>query len=341
MRAAVLRGGRLVVDNVGEPTPGEGEVLVAVKACGICGSDLHFVDHGADFLRLTSEAYGGAAPSIDLSRDVRMGHEFSAEVIESGPRTDGPKPGTIVTSMPFLMRGENRISLSFSNNEAAAYGERMVLGSDVLVSAPSGCDADALALTEPLAVGLHAVNKSGIVRGTTALVAGCGPVGLTVIACLKAQGIGPIIASDYSAARRATATAMGADAVVDPSVDDLFAAWRRDGARQPVVLFEAVGVPGLINTAMREMPRDGKIVVVGLCMQTDRFEPTYGVLKELTLQFVVTYTADEFRDAMHLIADGTVDVRPMITGRVGLDSIAATFADLAKPDVHTKILVKP
>lgn len=341
MRAAVLRNGRVVVDEVAEPRPGEGEVLVAVKACGICGSDLHFVDHGADFLRLTSEAYGGAAPTVDLSRDVRMGHEFSAEVIDCGPRTDGPKPGTVVTSMPFLMRGGTRISLSFSNNEAGAYGERMVLSNDVLVCAPTGCDADAIALTEPLAVGLHAVNKSGITRGTTALVAGCGPVGLTVIACLKAQGIGPIIASDYSPARRATAAAMGADIVVDPSVDGLFDAWRREGGRQPVMMFEAVGVPGLINEAMREMPRDGKIVVVGLCMQTDQFEPTYGVIKELTLQFVVTYTAQEFRDAMHLIADGTVDVRPMITGRVGLDGIGAAFADLASPGMHTKILVTP
>ena len=341
MKAAVLRAGRLVIDDVAEPSPGEGEVLVSVKACGICGSDLHFVDHGADFLRLSSEAYGGIRPIVDLSRDVRMGHEFSAEVIESGPNTVGPKPGTIVTSMPLLMRGGSRLSLSFSNTEAAAYGERMLLTNDVLVAAPNGCDADAIALTEPLAVGLHAVNKSGIERGTTALIAGCGPVGLTIIGCLKARGIGPIIASDFSAARRATALAMGADIAVDPATDDLFDAWRRAAANQPVIMFEAVGVPGLINNAMREMPRDGKIVVVGLCMQTDRFEPTYGVLKELTLQFVVTYTPSEFRDAMYLIADGVVDVAPMITGRVGLDRIAEAFAELGKPGEHTKILVKP
>lgn len=324
-----------------EPTPREDEVLVGVKACGICGSDLHFVDHGADFLRLSSEAFGTSVYSVDLARDVRMGHEFSAEVIAAGPNTQGPKPGTLVTSMPLLMRGGNRVSLSFSNSEAGAYGERMVLSNDVLVTAPSDCDPDALALTEPLAVGLHAVNKSGIEKGTTALVAGCGPVGLTVIACLKARGIGPIIASDFSAARRATAVAMGADVVVDAADDDLFDAWRRAGARQPVVMFEAVGVPGLINAAMRAMPRDGKIVVVGLCMQTDRFEPTYGVLKELSLQFVVTYTPAEFREAMHLIADGVVDVGPMITGRVDLNDIAGAFAELARPDVHTKILVKP
>lgn len=341
MKAAVLRAGRLIVDDVSEPVPGEGEVLVAVKACGICGSDLHFVDHGADFLRLSSEAYGLGRPMVDLSRDVRMGHEFSAEVIDCGPSTSGPKPGTIVTSMPLLMRAGNRISLSFTNSEAAAYGERMVLTNDVLVAAPPGADPDRIALTEPLAVGLHAVNKSGVTRGTTALVTGCGPVGLTIIGCLKAKGIGPIIASDLSAARRATALAMGADVVVDPATDDIFDVWRKHDAKQPMVMFEAVGARGLINQAMREMPRDGKIVVVGLCMQTDSFEPTYGVLKELTLQFVVTYTPAEFRDAMHLIADGVVEVGPMITGRVALDDIAAAFATLAKPDEHTKILVKP
>jgi threonine dehydrogenase-like Zn-dependent dehydrogenase len=341
MKAAVFRDGRLVIDDVSEPQPSEGEVLVAVKACGICGSDLHFVDHGADFLRLSSEAYGLPRPMVDLSRDVRMGHEFSAEVIASGPNTNGPKPGTIVTSMPVLMRGGNRLSLSFSNSQAGAYGERMVLTNDLLVAAPSGADADRIALTEPLAVGLHAVNKSGIEKGTTALIIGCGPVGLTVIGCLKARGIGPIIASDYSAARRATALAMGADVVVDPATSDLFDVWKATDATQPMMLFEAVGAKGLINTAMRRVPRDTKIVVVGLCMQTDSFEPTYGVLKELTLQFVVTYTPDEFRDAMHLIADGTVDVSPMITGRVDLDGIAGAFRELAAPDKHTKILVVP
>lgn len=341
MRAAVLRGGRLVVDDVAEPTPGEGEVLVAVRACGICGSDLHFVDHGADFLRLTTEAYGLDRPTVDLARDVRMGHEFAAEVIASGPNTSGPKPGTIVTSVPSLMRGGNKLSLSFSNTESGGYGERMVLTNDLLVAAPSGTDPDQLALTEPLAVGLHAVNKSGIERGTTALVVGCGPVGLTVIACLKARGVGPIIASDFSAARRATAAAMGADVVVDPATDDLFDRWRAIDAKQPMMLFEAVGGRGLINTAMRRVPRDTKIVVVGLCMQTDSFEPTYGVLKELTLQFVVTYTGDEFRDAARMIAEGAVDVRPMITGRVGLDGIADAFTQLATPDGHTKVLVVP
>lgn len=342
MKAAVLRSGQLVVDNFAEPIPGPGEVLVAVRACGICGSDLHFVQHGADFLRLSSEMNGVTrrAP-VDLGRDVHMGHEFCAEVLESGPGTAGPQPGTLVTSMPMLIRNGERQSLSFSNTVAGAYGERMVLSNELLVTVPSGIDVSHAAMTEPLAVGLHAVNRSGIAKGQAAVIIGCGAVGLTVIACLKTKGISPIIASDYSAARRAAALAMGADIVVNPADEDLIEVWNKHDGRQPLVVFEAVGVPGIINATMRDVPRETKIVVVGLCMQSDTFQPVFGVLKELTIQFVVTYTGEEFEQALHLIADGTVDVAPMITGHVGLTGIAQAFTDLSQPELHTKIVVTP
>ena len=342
MKAAVLRSGQLVVDNFAEPIPGPGEVLVAVRACGICGSDLHFVQHGADFLRLSSEMNGVTrrAP-VDLGRDVHMGHEFCAEVLESGPGTAGPKPGTLVTSMPMLIRNGERQSLSFSNTVAGAYGERMVLSNELLVTVPSGIDVSHAAMTEPLAVGLHAVNRSGIAQGQAAVIIGCGAVGLTLIACLKTKGISPIIASDYSAARRAAALAMGADIVVNPADEDLIEVWNNHDGRQPLVVFEAVGIPGIINATMRDVPRETKIVVVGLCMQSDTFQPVYGVLKELTIQFVVTYTGEEFEQAMRLIAEGTVDVAPMITGHVGLDGIAQAFTDLSQPELHTKIVVTP
>jgi threonine dehydrogenase-like Zn-dependent dehydrogenase len=267
MKAAVLRSGRMVVDTFAEPVPGEGEVLVAVHACGICGSDLHFVHHGANFLALSSEMTGVTKrPPVDLSRDVHMGHEFCAEVLEWGPRTAGPKPGTLVTSMPVLVHNGERQSLSFSNSVAGAYGERMVLSNELLVPVPTGVTAVNAALTEPLAVGLHAVNASGIKPGQSAVVIGCGPVGLTLIACLKNIGISPVIASDYSSARRAIATEMGADVVVDPAQQDVVSAWQQHDGKQSLVVFEAVGVPGLINTVMRDVPRETKIVVVGLCM---------------------------------------------------------------------------
>jgi 2-desacetyl-2-hydroxyethyl bacteriochlorophyllide A dehydrogenase len=229
--------------------------------------------------------------------------------------------------MPVLVRNGERQSLSFSNSVAGAYGERMVLSNELLVPVPTGVTAVNAALTEPLAVGLHAVNASGIKQGQSAVVIGCGPVGLTLIACLKNIGVSPVIASDYSPARRAIAAQMGADLVVDPREED--------------VVFEAVGVPGLINTVMRDVPRETKIVVVGLCMEPDTFQPVFGVLKELTLQFVVTYSPQEFEQAMHLIAEGAIDVSPMVTGQVGLNDIAQAFSDLSQADQHTKIMVMP
>lgn len=342
MRAAVLRAGRMVVDEFPEPTPGPGEVLVAVRACGICGSDLHFVRHGSEYLALTEEMGGvPKRPPIDLARDVHMGHEFCAEVLAAGPGTHAPPPGTLVTSMPVLMRGGQRRSLSFTNEFAAAYGERMVLSRELLVEVPTGIDPAIAAMTEPLAVGLHAVIRSGIRPGDAAVVLGCGPVGLTIIAGLRRAGIEPVIAADFSPARRATASAMGAHEVVDPQVEEGLAAWRRLDGRRPLYVFEAVGVPGMINGVMRDAPRGARIVVAGLCMQADVIQPVFGIHKELTVQFVLAYDEVEFAGALHSIADGEIDVSPMITGHVGLDGLAQAFDDLAQPERHTKIVVDP
>src|SRR4051812_50061663 len=120
MRAAVLRAGRMVErDDVTEPVPGPGQVLVGVKACGICGSDLHFAKHGAEVLELNNQidgfdGYGGM--QIDLGRDVFMGHEFSAEVLEAGPGTEAPSPGTPGTPPP-LPVAATRFAPLFSSHK--------------------------------------------------------------------------------------------------------------------------------------------------------------------------------------------------------------------------------
>lgn len=348
MRAAVLRNGALVVDDFAEPEPREGEVLVAVRACGICGSDLHFVQHAPQYLELLNGMRGvGTRVPVDLSRDVHMGHEFCAEVIAAGPGTDAPKPGTLVTSMPSVLRDGTRYGLAFSNYFAAGFGERMVLSNELLVPVPSGIDPAFAAQTEPLAVGLHAVWRSGIRPGDTAIVIGCGPVGLTIIAGLRHVGVECIVAADFAPGRRRTATAMGAPVVVDPSTHDVFDAWRdaagasAGSANSRLFVFEAVGAPGMLDRVMREVPRGTHIVVAGMCMEPDTIQPVIGVHKELTVQFVVVYDRDEFTAAQRAIADGTIDVSPMVTGRIGLDGIAAAFVDLAHPNEHTKIVVEP
>ncbi len=345
MRAAVLRGGAMVVrDDVPDPRPEFGQVLVQVKACGICGSDLHFAKHGATMLALGAEMEGipdmGRTPP-DLGRDIFMGHEFSAEVLDVGPDTVAPKAGTLVTSIPVMLTMTGVKDLVYSNELPAGYSERMLLSAPMLVEVPNGLDADRAALTEPMAVGLHAVNRSGIEAGNGALVLGCGPVGLAVIAGLKLRGIEPIVASDFSPARRALAERMGAHVSVDPMQEGAFDAWAREGGARPLVVFEAIGVPGIIDGALRSAPPQSRIVIVGVCMERDAITPFFAIGKELNLQFVLGYDPMEFGASLQAIADGAIDVEPMITGRVGLDGVPGAFDALANPDEHCKILVTP
>jgi threonine dehydrogenase-like Zn-dependent dehydrogenase len=345
MRAVALHDGNLVVrDDVAEPVPGFGQVLVGVKACGICGSDLHFATHGEQMLALGDEIEGVpdlGAPPIDLTGDVFMGHEFAAEVLDVGPDTVALPAGTIVTSIPILLTMTGVRPIVYSNDVAAGYGERMLLSAPLLVEVPNGLDPRRAALTEPMAVGLHAVNRSRIERGEGALVLGCGPVGLAVIAALRLKGVDHIVAADYSSARRAIAQQLGAHEAVDPRDEAAFAAWRRSGGSRGLVVFEAIGVPGIINEILRAAPAQSRAVVVGVCMQPDTVNPFFAISKELSIQFVLGYDPTEFADTLRHIAEGEIDVAPLITGEVGLDGVAGAFAALADPDQHCKVLVVP
>lgn len=339
MRAAVLRDGRMVVrDDVSEPVPQEGQVLVSVNACGICGSDLHFAKHGAEMVRLTREITGmpvqGGLP-VDVGDDVFMGHEFSAEVLEACPGTDAPPPGTLVTSLPVLLSPKGFEPIMSSNTVVGGYAERMLLSVPLLLRVPEGVDPRHAALTEPMAVGLHAVNKSGIGSGESALVLGCGPIGIAIIAALRLKGVEDIAAADFSMRRRELAATMGAHVTLDPAQGSPF------DSTTPAVVFEAVGVPGIINDAMRRAPLGSRLVVAGVCMQPDTVMPLFGIAKEISVQFVNSYDHNEFAESLRAIADGLIDVSPLITGEVGLDGVAAAFDELADPDAHCKIVVTP
>ena len=140
---------------------------------------------------------------MDLSRDVVFGHEFCCEVLDYGPGTTRKlKPGTRVCSLPALLTPEGPKGIGYSNDYVGAYAEQMVLSEPLLLEVPNGLSAEHAALTEPLAVGVHAVAMANIQGGEVPLVIGCGPVGLAVIAALKIRGLGPIVAADYSPARR-------------------------------------------------------------------------------------------------------------------------------------------
>ena len=358
MRAAVFRQGSIVVDTLPDPVPVQGQVLVRTLACGICGSDLHAAKHTHQFVNLARRA--GNRWSMDADRDVVFGHEFCCEVIEYGPNTPARlAPGTLVCSMPMTLAGETVQGIGYSNDIAGGFAQYMPLADRMLLPVPNGLSAEKAALTEPLAVGWHAVQNAGLTPGDVPLVVGCGPVGLAVIAGLAIKNVHPIIAADYSPARRALALKMGADIVIDPAEVSPYETWRQtatpegfDGSRyaqlfglgpkmRPAVIFECVGVPGVIQQVMEGAPAGARVVVVGVCMETDRIEPFFGIVKQLNVQFVLAYTAAEFAESLGFIAEGKVDVSPLVTGTVGLDGVSGAFAELANPEKHAKVMVDP
>ncbi len=196
---------------------------------------------------------------------------------------------------------------------------------------------------------------------------------------LKAKGVRTVVASDYSAGRRALATACGADVVVDPAHASPFTAVETRGhldghpvrararrrhareARAPPrgwwhawrlaetlgaapkhpVIFECVGVPGVIESIIEGAPLFSRVVVVGVCVGADQITPAMAINKEIDLRFVVGYTPLEFRDTLHMLAEGEVDPRALVTGTVGLDGVDAAFAALGDPETHAKILIDP
>jgi len=345
MRSAVMRNGAVIVrDDVDEPVPGFGQVLVQVKACGICGSDLHFIKHGATMMGLVSELEGlppiGMGPP-DLSRDVFMGHEFSATVLEVGPDTVGPTLGTLVTSMSVMLGADGVRDLSYSNDLPGGYSDRMLLSAPMLLEVPNGLDARRAALTEPMAVGLHAVNRSGIDTNDGALILGCGPIGLAVIAALSVKRIEPIVAADFSTTRRQLASTMGAHVTVDPATTPAFEAWAGAGRGRPLVVFEAIGAPGVLDDILRVAPMQARVVVVGVCMQRDALTPFFGIAKEISMQFVLAYDPGEFASSLRAIAEGQIDVTPLMTGDVDIAGVPGAFDALADPKEQCKILVVP
>lgn len=337
MRAAVLRGGDMVVAEVPEPVPAAGQVLVRTLCCGICGSDLHYAKHAPHMVEM-SKRLPGRQP-LDLSRDVVFGHEFCGEVLDYGPGTDRRlKPGTLVCSMPVVPQADGVRTVGYSNDFPGGYGERMLLAAPLLLEVPNGLPADCAALTEPLAVGIHAVEKAALQENDAPLVVGCGPVGLAVIVGLRLKGIHPIVAADFSSKRRELAGKMGADIVIDPRDESAYA--KLPPGRRAVI-FECVGVPGLLQQVFEAAPRDARIVVAGVCMEPDRIEPLFGIVKELSIQFVLGYTPEEFARCLRLLAEGQVDAEALITGKVGLDGVKGAFEELGNPERHTKILVEP
>ena len=356
MRAAIARQGQLVCEEIAELEPAAGQVLVKTLCCGICGSDLHALHHLHDMAAASKRA--GAVFVFDPDADMVFGHEFCAEVLDYAPGAEKRlKIGTRVVTVPVLFGAAGMVSIGYSNTYPGGFAERMLVADPMLIAVPNGLSDRQAAMTEPFAVGAHAVAKAALDEPSAALVVGCGPVGLAVIASLKARGYGPVTAADFSPARRAMAERLGADFVVDPAQVSPHTKWsdmgvpatgaeqmmERMAGRTPkrAIIFECVGSPGVLQSLIEAAPGGSQIIVAGVCMEIDKIEPFIAVTKQLDFRFVFGYSPEEFAATLNDIAEGRIDVAPVITDAVGLDGVAGAFKALGDPESQVKIVVEP
>jgi len=334
MRSVVVTGPRaLAVETIPDPTPGPGQLVLRVSACGICGSDLHAHQLGI------------------LPRGSVMGHEFSGEVMESAY---GWKAGARACALPalscgacerclsglgvFCTRGMKGIGLG---QAAGAYAEFVAVSAHHAVRLPAGVGTQHAALVEPLAVGLHAVNVAALRAAENVLVLGAGPIGLATLVWARHFGARCVIVSEKSPGRRAMAATLGASAVVDPADSSLLSVLQQHAPGGVDVVFEAVGLPGLIASALNSVKFRGRVVVVGVCMQQDSFTPFAAITKEASLHFVLAYEKRDFEYTVDMLEQGRIAPAAMITDVVGLDGVAAAFDALEHPTTQSKVIVVP
>ncbi len=341
MRAAVFKevGKPLVIEQVANPECGPSDLILKVKNCGVCGSDLHMTE----------------ATSIQpLPAGSVMGHEFAGEIIEVGSAIKGKwKTGQRVAGFPYIYCGEcagcRNAGVGFGVCEKGvgvglgqshgAYAEYVRIGATGAHLLPDVLNFQEGAMIEPLAVGLHAVDKAQMPRGATVLVIGAGPVGLSVMLWAKFLGARHVIVSDKAETRAKMAARFGATDAVDPA-KALMPQVEVIAGKAPDIIFECVGTPGLINEVMMMAPRNCKIVVAGVCQQMDTILPLIGVVKELCLQFVLGYRPADFDFVIDMIAKDRVDVEHMITDVVNLDQLPAAFDALRKPVHQCKVMLE-
>jgi len=327
MRAAVLnQDHELEVAEVPDPSPGTGELVLQVAACGICGSDLKL------------------RPSMPAG--LVMGHEFCGEIVAVGADADPAwRIGRHVTALPLIGCGHCLACLAGEpahcqtgdmvgvGGSPGGFAEYVRVHQRETVGLPPSLEPALGALVEPLAVGLHAVERASIHAGDRVLVVGAGPVGLSVIAWAARSGAAELVVSDPSTVRRAAAEQFGATRVIDPETEPL-------ETRYDVVI-ECVGLPGMTDTCARAAALHGHVVIVGVCTKPDPYVPIVAVMKELTMDFVVYYTRREFFSVVDALAQDAIDPAAFVTKRVGLDGTNAAFTELTEAKDQRKILVVP
>ena len=341
MRAAVFHevGRKLAIEERQRPMAAAGEVVIKVAYSGICGSDLHATEMSL----------------VPLEPGTVLGHEFAGEVVETGSadwrvgdrvigvplrECDECRPqGTCRDGLGILCPRNKIVGMSAS--VPGAYAEYVRLGARHALRVPAGIGLREAALAEPLAVGAHAVRLAGSLYGRHVLVVGAGPIGLAVVAFARFAGARSITVSEIDPVRRARAEGFGASALIDPGAERLPAAHGRHGAVVPEVIFECVGVAGLLQDCIALAPTRGRIVVVGVNRGEDVILPRTAIRKELALQFVLGYQHEDFVLVLDLMAQGRIDVAALVTRVIGLEELPEVFERLRRPGPDAKVLIDP
>lgn len=341
MRAAYIQNGTVHVGEMPDPLPGKGQALVRTHSCGMCASEAHFLHSGETIIGLSS-IHGGPYAGLDFSRPFVPGHEYVGEVIDYGPGSQRKvKPGRKVTSIPIMRQSGAHSIVGFSHDCPGGFGEYMLLDEDMMIEVPSDLDDDLAALTEPLAVGLEHARRGRPVKDDAVLVLGCGAIGLGVIAGLKLLGIAPIVAADFNENRRNIAIAMGADIAVDPRQVSPFEPLPDLGGRRVNLVYENVGMPGMLQKIIGSVAFDTRIVMGGYCMEPEQLLVFAAQNKRLNIQFAGGEEPQDMALALRAIADGRIDVRPWLGERIGIDGVANAMAQMPGPGAPVRTVVDP
>ena len=333
MRAAVLQGLHkpLVIETLPDPSPGAGEVLVSVGRCGICGSDLHMTE---------DEAFGKRPGDV-------LGHEFAGEVIALGKGVEHVRLGDRVSVVPLKSCGRCASCLagepawcSQMALEGGGYGELAVTHENQCVVLPKTASLADGAIVEPLAVALHGVMLAQQKPGDKVLVLGAGPIGLGVAFWARRFGASKVVVQDVNRYQEERARLMGAtDFIVD--LEGPVAASDRALGGKADVVYECVGVPGLIPQAVKQARVKGTVLILGLCTRPETFVPFVALSKELRLQTSAFFKRQEFEAALDVLDAGSAEPRNLITDTIGLGAVPTVFESLKKRTHQCKVLISP
>ncbi|MDO8383849.1 MAG: 2,3-butanediol dehydrogenase [Microbacterium sp.] len=341
MKAAVWHAKEDIrIEEVPDPTPASGEVVIQVERTGICGTDLHEYTSGPLF----------AIPQTIL------GHEYSGTVVDMARDVTGFRVGDRVAGVGvtgcgvcyYCRHGLTGICDSptfIGLRRPGALAPLASMPASALFVVPDELSLAEAALVEPLGVAFHAVRRSRLAPGETVYVAGAGPIGLGVIQTARAAGASEIIVSEVSSRRRAAATELGATRVIDPTIEDTLEITRSlTFGRGADVGFDTAGVQAAFDPAIAAIRKRGRFVVVAAWERPAAFEMSGPLLREIELIFTFCYEAEEeIPQLLKLLARGDIQAAPMITSEIPLDAVVAKgFQELRDHrDVQVKILVNP